>query len=135
LVLAGAALVWLVLLCPLIFGVVSLIAWGRFHLDYLLPAELCFLAFAGGLMLVWGSLRLHRHRALLGGALLAAVVALIGSQGLAVATGMATGARAAEGWPLIMVLVLLGAYVLALVVMGVMGIMLSRDVGSSLASA
>jgi hypothetical protein len=67
------------------------------------------------------------RRAIIGGGLVAAFIFLAGSQGLAIASGLASGTTEPGGLEWILVLVMLGAYVLALLVIGVGGIQLSRD--------
>jgi hypothetical protein len=51
----GTAPTWLPLLAPLVLSFLFFLAEGRFLLDYLMPAELFFVALASGL--------LPRHRA------------------------------------------------------------------------
>jgi hypothetical protein len=125
---AGTVLAWLPLLFPLVLGLLALGTEGQFHLDYLMPAELFPVAFLGGGLLLWAALRAHQRRGLIGGALAAAAALLVASQGLAVATGLASGAIEPAGWPLALVLSLLAAYTLALVVLGLEGLLLLRDI-------
>lgn len=55
LTIVGTVLVWLPLLAPFVFGLISLVMDGIFRFDYLMPAELGFLVFVGGLLLVWAA--------------------------------------------------------------------------------
>lgn len=70
----GEALVALPLLAPVVFGLMVAMRSGQWHFDYLLPAELFPMVLAGGAVLGWAAWRLHAHRALIAGALVAAVV-------------------------------------------------------------
>ena len=78
-------------------------------------------------MLLWAALRTHSHRKLIGWGLVTAVVMLFGGQAIAVVTGLASGKT--EPTPLLMALVLtpIMIYALALAVVGVGGMQLSRD--------
>ena len=123
----GTVLMWLPVLAPIILGVGSLIFAGIFRFDYLMPAELFPSAVLGGAMLLWAALRTHSHRKLIGWGLVTAVVMLFGGQAIAVVTGLASGKT--EPTPMLMALVLtpIMIYALALAVVGVGGVQLSRD--------
>ena len=123
----GTVLMWLPVLAPIILGVGSLVFAGMFRFDYLMPAELFPSAVLGGAMLLWAALRTHSHRKLIGWGLVTAVVMLFGGQAIAVVTGLASGKT--EPTPLLMALVLtpIMIYALALAVVGVGGVQLSRD--------
>src|SRR5512137_1692582 len=123
----GTLLVWLPVAAPVFFSVVGLIDSGFFNFDYLMPAELFPLVLVGGILLLWAALRMHERRALIGWVLGAALVLLIASQGLAVATGLADGRIEPTGWQGALVLGMLIAYDLAVIVLGVAGILLVRD--------
>jgi hypothetical protein len=56
-----------------------------------------------------------------------AIVLLFEGQGLAVVTGMASGETVPAGWLLAVVLGMIAGYDLALVVVGVGGVLLLRD--------
>lgn len=131
LAIAGAVLVWLDLLAPLVLGVVSLVAWQRFRLDYLMPAELFLLGLAGGLLLLWAACRACLLRREVAWSLGIAVVALVASQAIAVVTGLASGARAAEGWPWMLVLGVYAVFLLALMALAITGIRLCRRLRTS----
>ncbi len=123
----GTVLMWLPVLAPIILGVGSLIFAGMFRFDYLMPAEMFPSAVLGGAMLLWAALRTHSHRKLIGWGLVTAVVILFGGQAIAVVTGLASGKT--EPTPMLMALVLtpIMIYALALAVVGVGGVQLSRD--------
>lgn len=124
---AGTALVWLTLLSPLGFSLIRLSQGGRFLFDYLISAELFRLALAGGLLLLWAALRARTGLSGVAWSLGVAVGALVGSQVLAVVTGLASGAREAEGWRWALVNAGLAIYVLALVVLGVIGCSVGQE--------
>ena len=123
----GTVLMWLPVLAPIILGVGSLVFAGIFRFDYLMPAEMFPSAVLGGAMLLWAALRTHSHRKLIGWGLVTAVVMLFGGQAIAVVTGLASGKT--EPTPMLMALVLtpIMIYALALAVVGVGGVQLSRD--------
>jgi hypothetical protein len=53
---------------------------------------------------------------------------LLGGQALAAATGLASGETEPAGWPWVLVIASLAGYTLALVVVGIAGVLLVRDV-------
>lgn len=123
----GTVLAWLPLLAPLVLGLISLGVDGVFRFDWLMPAELFLVALAGGLLLLWAALRARSRLWLIGGGLAVAAASLLGTQGLAVVTGLAHGDAEPTGWRLALVLATLALYVLALVVVAVAGVLLVRD--------
>ena len=127
LAIVGTVLAWFPILAPIVLTAAFLIAEGQFRFDYLMPAELFPAALVGGGLLFWAALRVKSHQKLISGSLIIAAAALAGSQGLAVITGLASGEREAAGWPFILVLTLLAIYTLALVVQGIGGVYLLRD--------
>ena len=127
LALTGTALIWLPLLAPLVLAVGAWLGRGRWLFDYLMPAELFLVALAGGGLLLWAALRAHTRRWLIGTGLGGAAALLVGSQALAVVTGLATGETAPGGWAWAAVLAALTGYALALAATGVGGGLLLRD--------
>ncbi len=127
----GTVLVWFPILAPILLGVVSLIADGIFRFDYLMPAELFPIVLIGGGLLVWSAVRARAYLKLIAWGLGIALIFLLGSQGLAVATGLASGAHEATGWRLALVLGLLILYILAVIATGVGGILLLRGLFKS----
>jgi hypothetical protein len=122
----GTILVWVPILAPFLFGLWAFLQRGMFRFDYLMPAELFGVAFLGGALLFWASLIVKKYRAIIGWGLLVAVLLLVGGQALAVVTGLASGARPAEGWPFFFVIASLVIYTLAVIEVGVGGILLGR---------
>ena len=127
LAIVGTVLVWLPILAPILFAVASFFTDRMFHFDYLIPAELFPLELVGGLLLLWAAVRARAQRKLIGWSLGAAIILLLGSQGLAVATGLASGETEPAGWRMGVVLSGIVAFDLALVAVGVGGVLLLRD--------
>ncbi|MCB9135505.1 MAG: hypothetical protein H6636_08765 [Anaerolineales bacterium] len=120
----GTILVWVPLVVPVVLSLVGSLTRGRFLFDYLMPAELFLFALVGGLMLVWVAIWVHTGRGLIGWGLGLAVGLLVGSQVLAVVTGLANGDTEPGGWQWALVLTMLVGYFLALVVIGMGGVKL-----------
>ena len=123
----GTVLAWFPLLAPVLISIIFLAQESVFRFDYLLPAELFPFALAGGLLLIWAAIRARSQRGLIGWGLGIAAGLLVGGQALAVATGLASGETDATGWQWALVLGSLIAYILALIAVGVGGVLLLRD--------
>lgn len=126
LALAGTALAWFPILVTVLFAVIGSIAARKFRLDYLMPAELFPVAFAGGALLLGAALRMRRERRLIAGALAAMFVLLAGGQLLAVVTGLAAGEREPAGLLFGLVLAMIVGYALADIVLATGGLLLVR---------
>ncbi len=127
LAITGTALVWLPILAPIFFSGIAFIDMRMFRFDYLMPAELFPAALAGGGLLFWATIRARSHQRLVGWGLGIAIGLLVGSQALAVITGLASGRIEPSGWQWVLVLMLLAGYSLALVAIGIGGVLLLRD--------
>jgi len=127
LAIAGTTLVWFPVLAPVLLSVAFMIVHRIFRFDYLMPAELFLCALVGGGLLLWAALRAHSQQALIGWGLGIAVLMLAGGQVLAVVSGLASGRTGPVGWQWVLVLASLVIYSLALVVMGVGGVLLLSD--------
>jgi hypothetical protein len=123
----GTVLVWLPILAPVLVSVAAMAQERMFRFDYLMPAELFLAALVGGCLLVWATLRARSRLSLIGRSLGIAVGALVGGQALAVVTGLASGETEPAGWWWALVLASLVVYSLALIVIGVGGLLLLRD--------
>ena len=123
----GTVLVWIPVLAPVLFVAASLIQAGVLRIDYLMPAEIFPIALAGGSLLLWAALRARARRRLIGGSLAGAVILPVAGQALATVTGLASGRTEPTGWQWALVLASLALYVLALVILGVGGMLLLRD--------
>ena len=124
---AGTVLVWLPILAPVLFAAAFRIQAGMFRFDYLMPAELFPVALAGGCLLLWAAVRARARRGLIGGSLAGAVVLPVAGQALATVTGLASGRTEPAGWPWALVLASLALYIMALIVLGVSGVLLLHD--------
>jgi hypothetical protein len=127
LAIVGTILVWFTLLAPVLLTIVFFLRSGEFHFDFLMPAELFLVALVGSGLLLWAALRIRRRVKLLLASFCLALLGLFGGQALAVVTGLASGATEPGGWQWVLVLASLGLYILALVVLGVGGVLLLRD--------
>ncbi len=123
---AGDVLVWLPLAAPCAFWAIGFVSGRVPVFDYLMPAELFPVAFLGAGLLLLAAFMSRVYRAAIAWSIGAAITGLVGSQALALVTGLATGERAATGWPWWTVLALLGLYGLALIVLGVCGAALAN---------
>ena len=124
---AGTALVWFPVLALVLLSLYSLMEDGILRVDYLIPAELFPVVFVGGGLLIWAALREKSRRRIIGLGMAAAVGILFFGQILAVATGLASGAREPEGFIWMLVVASLLIYSLAVILIGIGGILLLRD--------
>jgi len=118
---AGTVLAWLPILAPVLLSALVIIQERIFLFDYLMPAELFPLALLGGGLLVWAALRARSRLAPIAWGLALSVGLLVGSQLLAVVTGLASGETEPAGFWWILVLAMIAAYSLALILVGVGG--------------
>jgi hypothetical protein len=123
----GTVLVWFPIVTPVLLSAALLIQERLFRFDYLMPAELFLAALAGGGLLVWAARRVRSRQKLISWGLGTAVGLLFGGQVLAVVTGLASGETEPVGWWWAIVLASIGAYSLALVGIGIGGLLLLRD--------
>ena len=127
LAITGTVLVWFPILAPIFFSIIFLIQRQLFRFDYLMPAELGLFAFGGGILLLVAAIRAHSRQKLIGWGLGIAFITVVGGQVLAVVTGLASGAAEPVGWRWALVLGSLVLYSLAIVGVGIGGILLLRD--------
>ena len=118
---------WFPILAPILLSAAVIIKERMFRFDYLMPAELFPAALVGGCLLLWAALRARSRRTLIGWGLGIAIGLLAGGQVLAVVTGLASGETEPAGWWWALVLASIVVYSLALVVIGVGGLLLLRD--------
>jgi hypothetical protein len=124
LAIVGMVLVWLPILAPVVFMVIKLTQGGEFNFDFLMPAELFPVVLLGGALLIWAALRSRLWIRFTTWSLVTAVILLIGGQGIAVATGLASGEIEAVGWQWALVVATFIFYFIAVIVLGVSGILL-----------
>lgn len=127
LAIAGTVLVWFPILAPVLLSAAFLIKERRFLFDFFMPAELFPFVLAGGGLLIWAALRARSRWGLIGWGLGVAAGLLVGGQALAVATGLASGETEPAGWWFALVLASIVVYSLAVVLIGVGGVLLLRD--------
>jgi len=127
LAIAGTVLVWFPILAPVLLSVALLVKERVFRFDYLMPAELFLFALAGGGLLIWAALRARLRWRLIGWGLAIALGLLMGGQALAVLTGLASGETEPVGLWFALVLASIVGFSLALVGIGVGGLLLLRD--------
>lgn len=123
----GTTLVWVPLLAPVFLSAMLLVRVRLLRFDYLMPAELFPVALLGGALLLWSALLARSRPGLTGGGLAIAAGSLLSGQLLALVTGLASGESEPVGWRVTMVLASLAVYLLALLAMGVGGLLLLRD--------
>lgn len=126
LALVGTVLVWMPILFTVATSVIGTISDRVLRFDYLMPAELFPIALPGAILLLWAALRAHSQQKLIGWGLAAALGFLIGGQVLAVASGLASGAVEPTGWAWAVVVASIALYSLALIEIGIAGILLVR---------
>jgi len=124
---AGTIFVWFPILAPILLTTIFFIQEHIFRFDYLMPAELGLFAFGGGILLLIAAIRMHSHLKLIGWGLGIALVMIVGGQALAVVTGLADGSTEIGGWQWMLVLGSLIIYTVAIVAIGVGGVLISRD--------
>jgi len=127
LAIAGTVLVWFPILAPVLLSLALLVKERVFRFDYLMPAELFLFALAGGGLLIWAALRARLRWRLIGWGLAIALGLLMGGQALAVLTGLASGETEPVGLWFALVLASIVGFSLALVGIGIGGLLLLRD--------
>jgi len=120
----GTVLVWLPVLLPLISGLTALARRSSFQVDYLLPAEFFPVVLVGALLLLWAALRLHALRAWVSGALAGIVLIPLAGGLIGALTGLASGETAEGGWETTLIFGAIALYILAIVILGIIGILL-----------
>jgi hypothetical protein len=128
LAIAGTVLVWLPIVAPVFFGLVSLIANGQFRFDYLMPAEFFPIAILGGGLIFWAAVRERTHVKRIAWTYGIMIGALIACMILPVVTGIDDAAFEPTGWRFAIVLAALVLYTLAVIATGVCGIILCRGI-------
>ena len=127
LAIVGNILGWFPILAPIVLAFAALFTRGRFLLDFLIPAEIFPVPLAGALLLLWAGVRAHSRWKLIAWTLGISVALLVGSQALAVVTGLASGATEPSGFWFILVMAVFVAFLVALIAVAVEGILLLRD--------
>lgn len=123
----GTVLVWFPILAPVLISAIFLLEERILRIDYLMPAELFFFFLAGSGLLLWAALRAHSHVKLVAWGLGLAVVVLGAGMWLAEASGLASGEIEPAGLPWLAVTASLAVYVLGIILVGLGGALLLRD--------
>jgi hypothetical protein len=124
---SGTFLVILPILAPVVFALLFLLRSGRFHFDYLMPAELFPMVLVGGILLIWAALRARSHLKLIGWSFGLMFAFLFGGQLIAVVSGLASGQTeiTSPWWGV--VLAALGGYCFLVILMAIGGMLLLRE--------
>ena len=118
----GAILVWLPILLPLLIFATK----GQHNLDYLMPVELFFVSFAGGVLLFLAAVWVRFRVRIIGWGLGISILLRIGIEVLGYFRGLYSGEGDIEIWnDVIMTVVAL--YSVPVIVMGIGGILLWID--------
>lgn len=125
---AGAVLLWAPILFMLLTGVVVSIASKRLLMDYLLLAEVFPIIALGLVLLVLATLLTKTFRKWFGWGSVGALLALVATNVVSVATGLASGAVAAEGSPLIATLVCVVIFNLLILALAILAIFLLKRI-------
>ena len=115
----GILMVWVPILAPVFLGFISLGTNGIYRFDYLMPAELGLVIFIGGVMLFWVAIRAKSQRGIIAWGLGIAIGAI---------TLLNTFGDVEPGslrWAIVVGLLII--YSLAIVVLGVGGVLLWRN--------
>jgi hypothetical protein len=123
----GTVFVWLPLLAPAVFSIISLMSDGIFRFDYLMPFELFPLILLGSGLLIWASIRARSRLKLIGWSLGAAIGLVVISQVVAMVSGLASGRIEPTGVWWAIVLIFMAGAVVGIIAIGVGGILLLRD--------
>jgi hypothetical protein len=127
LAIGGDVLVWFPVVAALVFAVINLVSTGKFMIDYLFPAELGLGVLIGGAAMVWAAIRSRVRVKWICWTFGVGIVLLLGSQGVAMATGLASGAVEPTGWQFALTIGMLLGYDLCVILLGVGGILLILD--------
>ena len=123
----GMALIWFPIFFTLLTSAVGSIRSRAFHLDYLMPAELFPAALVGALLIVWTALRARERRMPVTVSAAAMVLFFACVLLIPVVTGLASGQAAPEGWPWALTILSLALYTAAMILTGVLGALVVRD--------
>lgn len=121
LVILGVILTWFPILATLVIAVLGSISEQTFRFDFMLPAELGLFAILGSAFLLWAAIRLKSMIKPIAWSLALMIILLLGSQGLAVASGLASGELSSSDAMFYIVTSMLMLYSLILVIPAILG--------------
>lgn len=116
----GTILVWLPIAAPFFFGFMSLFRDGIYRFDFLMPAEFGILALVGGALLLWGAFRIRSQ--------IRTVAWGLGVEIVAMVVLFIIGDVEPGSLEMIFAFALLAAHSLGIILTGIGGIFLWRDV-------
>lgn len=127
LAIGGTTLVWFPILAPILLSIILFIAERKFLFDYLMPMELFLFALVGSGLLLWATLRAHSRVKFIVWGIGIAIFMFFGVQAFAEVTGMASGATQPTSWMWGIVITSLVVYVLGIILVGMGGALLLKD--------
>lgn len=130
LAIVGSALVWAPVVAPLVFTRWGDLGTERFNFDWLIPAELFPVVAVGALLLLTATLLAHARRALTGAGMGVSAAMIVAGMVLAEVTGLASGETEPVGLPWILVTGAIAGYGAGIVVTGIAGLLLIKDLFS-----
>ena len=131
LALLGTGLLWFPSAATILISIIGTIAAGQFLFDYLMPAELSLFAIVGGGLLLWAAIRLRSRIWLVAGGVASMVLTLLGSQGLAVVSGLASGENPPNGVMFTVVVSMLAVHALLQIALAVLGVFILQEIKAS----
>lgn len=127
LAITGTVFAWFPVIAPILASAAISSRAGKFHFDYLLPAELFPVFLVGAGLLIWAAIRVRSRIKYFAWSIGTTIAMLLIGQGLAIFTGLASGANEAAGWRLFVVIAFLVLFTLGIIATAVGGILLIRD--------
>ena len=125
---AGAVLLWAPILFMLLTGIVGSIARKALIMDYLLLAEVFPIVALGLVLLVLATLLSRTLRKSIGWSSAASLLALVATNVVAAATGLASGEIAPEGPPLIATNICIAIFDLLILAVAILAILLIKRI-------
>lgn len=123
----GTLFAWFPILAPILVSVPISLRAHRLHFDYLMPAELFPVFLVGAGLLVWAAIRSRVRIKPIAWSLGITIALLLIGQGLAIVTGLASGAQEPTGWRLFVGIAFLVLFELGIITTATEGILLTRD--------
>lgn len=122
----GTLLIWIPILFPIFLTISRLITRQPFVFDFLMPAELFPLILSGAFLLIWVVFMAKSYRTVVLVIFGIEILSLVGSQMVAVMSGLASAEIEPTGTPWFIVTALIGIYNFSVIALGITGISLIR---------